>query len=124
MYASFREIIQKRPQVLKIANLKRLGDLFREADPDAPNPFYAGFGNRVTDIETYRAVGIPDSRIFIVNPEGIIETPTGLKLPTGYNALCEMIDSVFPPGYQKLPGCMEYSNFSFWRDTPPETDDA
>ncbi|VDL57202.1 unnamed protein product [Hymenolepis diminuta] len=118
------EIIQKCPQVLKIANLKRLRELFREVDPDAPNPFYAGFGNRNTDVETYRAVGIPDSRIFIVNPEGIIETPVGLRLPTGYKALCEMIDSVFPPGHHKLPGSSEYSDFSFWRDPPSLTDVA
>ncbi|VDO11438.1 unnamed protein product [Rodentolepis nana] len=116
------EIIQKRPQVLKIANLKRLSELFLEADPDAPNPFYAGFGNRITDVETYRAVGIPNSRIFIVNPEGIIETPMGLKLPTGYNALSQMIDSIFPPGHQTLPDSSEYSHFSFWRDPLSEAD--
>lgn len=112
-------MIQKRPQVLKIANLKRLSELFREHDPEAKSPFYAGFGNRITDVETYRAVGIPDSRIFIVNPEGVIETPTGLKLATGYNALCDMIDSVFPPGHQKLTDSSKYSDFSFWREPPP-----
>ncbi|KAM7541310.1 hypothetical protein Aperf_G00000044846 [Anoplocephala perfoliata] len=113
------EMIQKRPQVLKIANLKRLGELFREQNPDAKSPFYAGFGNRITDVETYRAVGIPDSRIFIVNPEGVIETPSGLKLaPQGYNVLCDMIDSVFPPEHQKLTGSSKYSDFSFWREPP------
>ncbi|KAL5111538.1 Phosphatidate phosphatase LPIN3 [Taenia crassiceps] len=110
------EIIQKRPQVLKISNLKRLGELFRHQNPKAPCPFYAGFGNRVSDMETYRAIGIPDSHIFIVNPEGVIETPTGIKLPTGYTTLCDMIDLVFPSDHQILSGSLEYSDFSFWRD--------
>ena len=106
--------------MLKISNLKGLTELFRHENPDAPCPFFAGFGNRVTDVETYRAIGIPDSRIFIVNTEGVIETPTGLKFPRGYLALCEIIDSIFPPENQELPLSMEYSNFSFWRDDIPE----
>ncbi|CDS35848.1 LNS2 Lipin Ned1 Smp2 [Echinococcus multilocularis] len=113
------EIIQKRPQVLKISNLKRLGELFRHQNPKAPCPFFAGFGNRTSDVETYRAIGIPDSHIFIVNPEGVIETPTGIKLPTGYTALCEMTDLVFPSDQQILSGSVEYSDFSFWRDNLP-----
>jgi len=31
------------------------------------NPFYAGFGNRITDALSYRSVGIPSSRIFTIN---------------------------------------------------------
>lgn len=119
-----REVIQKRPQVLKIANLKRIGELFRHENPKAPCPFYAGFGNRTSDVETYRAIGIPDSHIFIVNPEGVIETSTGIKLPTGYTTLCEMIDLVFPPDHQILSGSLEYSDFSFWRDTLPTLTNA
>lgn len=34
------------------------------------NPFYAGFGNRDTDEVSYLAVGIPPSKIFIINPKG------------------------------------------------------
>uniref|UniRef100_A0A5K3FWW6 LNS2 domain-containing protein n=1 Tax=Mesocestoides corti TaxID=53468 RepID=A0A5K3FWW6_MESCO len=118
------EIIQKRPQVLKIANLKRLGELFRHQNPDAPCPFFAGFGNRPSDVETYRAIGIPDSRIFIVNPEGVIETASRLKLSTGYTALYEMVDSVFPPKYQELSGSVEYTDYTFWRDNLPSEFDT
>lgn len=33
------------------------------------NPFYAGFGNRDTDELTYRKMGIPKGKIFIINPK-------------------------------------------------------
>jgi phosphatidate phosphatase LPIN len=33
------------------------------------NPFYAGFGNRDTDELSYRKIGIPKGKIFIINPK-------------------------------------------------------
>ena len=105
--------------MLKISNLKGLGELFRHQNPDAPCPFFAGFGNRTSDVETYRAIGIPDSRIFIVNPEGVIETPTGVRFFNGYVNLCEMVDSIFPPENEKLLNSSEYSDFAYWRDEIP-----
>lgn len=116
-----REVIRKCPQVLKIANLNPLCDLFRARDPNAPCPFYAGFGNRTSDVDTYRAIGIPDSRIFIVNPEGCIETASGLQLPTGYTSLCDVADTIFPSVFQELPQSAVFSDFSFWRDQPLST---
>lgn len=72
-------------------------------------------------MDTYREIGIPDSRIFIVNPEGVMETASGVELPTGYTALCEMVDSVFPSSSQELSQSTEYSDFSFWRsEVPPD----
>ena len=32
------------------------------------HPFVAGFGNRQTDVVAYQRVGIPPSRVFVVNP--------------------------------------------------------
>jgi phosphatidate phosphatase PAH1 len=34
------------------------------------NPFYAGFGNRDTDELSYLAVGVPPSRVFLINSRG------------------------------------------------------
>ena len=62
----FREMIVKRPDEFKIACLQTIKDLF----PEDWNPFYAGFGNRPTDEVSYSAVGVPDSRIFTINPKG------------------------------------------------------
>ena len=35
------------------------------------NPFYAGFGNRGTDEVSYIHAGVPDHRIFTINPAGV-----------------------------------------------------
>lgn len=37
--------------------------------PSDYNPFYAGFGNRDTDELSYRKIGIPKGKIFIINPK-------------------------------------------------------
>lgn len=43
-------------------------DIKRLFPPDH-NPFYAGFGNRVTDEISYRKIGIPEGKIFLINPK-------------------------------------------------------
>lgn len=63
-----REVIQKRPQEFKIAVLRDIANLF-----PSQAPFYAGFGNRSTDAESYRAVRVPVQRIFTINPKGDIK---------------------------------------------------
>lgn len=60
-----REMILRRPHEFKIATLQDIRNLF----PPDWNPFYAGFGNRDTDEISYREVGVPPSRIFIINPK-------------------------------------------------------
>uniref|UniRef100_A0A182S820 phosphatidate phosphatase n=1 Tax=Anopheles maculatus TaxID=74869 RepID=A0A182S820_9DIPT len=65
MSAFHREVIEKKPEQFKIACLNDIRDLFPER-----NPFYAGYGNRINDVWAYRAVGIPTSRIFTINPKG------------------------------------------------------
>lgn len=41
----------------------------RKLFPSEYNPFYAGFGNRDTDELSYRKMGIPKGKIFIINPK-------------------------------------------------------
>lgn len=40
--------------------------------PSDYNPFYAGFGNRDTDELSYRKIGVPKGKIFIINPKVFI----------------------------------------------------
>ncbi len=47
-----REVIQRKPQEFKIQCLKDVKKLFSEVG----TPFYAGFGNRITDAMSYRSV--------------------------------------------------------------------
>ncbi|KAJ0068983.1 hypothetical protein NL108_015763, partial [Boleophthalmus pectinirostris] len=64
--ALHREVIEKKPEVFKVACLSDIRDLF---NPHR-EPFYAAFGNRTNDAFAYKAVGIPETRIFTVNPRG------------------------------------------------------
>uniref|UniRef100_A0A667XDU8 phosphatidate phosphatase n=1 Tax=Myripristis murdjan TaxID=586833 RepID=A0A667XDU8_9TELE len=64
--ALHREVIEKKPEVFKVACLTDIRDLF---NPQR-QPFYAAFGNRTNDAYAYKQVGVPDSRIFTVNPKG------------------------------------------------------
>jgi phosphatidate phosphatase PAH1 len=51
-------MIESNPQVGKIATLTMIRGLF------AVNPLRAGYGNRDTDTEAYRALNIPPDRIY------------------------------------------------------------
>jgi phosphatidate phosphatase LPIN len=62
-----REVILRKPEVFKMACLRDLQHLFHPRGENGENPFYAGFGNRITDALSYRSVGIPSSRIFTIN---------------------------------------------------------
>ncbi|KAL2566014.1 hypothetical protein AAZV13_19G140100 [Glycine max] len=61
----YREVIRRAPHEFKIACLEDIRRLF----PSDYNPFYAGFGNRDTDELSYRKIGIPKGKIFIINPK-------------------------------------------------------
>ncbi|TKY62220.1 Phosphatidate phosphatase PAH1 [Spatholobus suberectus] len=61
----YREVIRRAPHEFKIACLEDIKRLF----PSDYNPFYAGFGNRDTDELSYRKIGIPKGKIFIINPK-------------------------------------------------------
>ncbi|NXX59698.1 LPIN3 phosphatase, partial [Scopus umbretta] len=66
LFSAFhREVIEKKPEVFKIACLMDIQNLFA-----AKLPFYAAFGNRANDVYAYKQVGLPESHIFTVNPKG------------------------------------------------------
>lgn len=87
-----REMILRRPEQFKIACLQDIASLF----PPNVNPFYAGFGNRTTDVISYEAVGIPPSKIFVINEFSEILIPCGLCTKS-YASLNELVDEMFPP---------------------------
>ncbi|NWW17072.1 LPIN3 phosphatase, partial [Falcunculus frontatus] len=63
--AFHREVIEKKPEVFKVTCLTDIRKLFA-----TKCPFYAGFGNRPSDVYAYKQVGLPESRIFTVSPKG------------------------------------------------------
>jgi len=67
---SLREVIMRKPEVFKMACLRDIQRLFGES---ARNPFYAGFGNRITDALSYRSVNVPSARIFTIDTTGVVK---------------------------------------------------
>ncbi|XP_061601164.1 phosphatidate phosphatase LPIN1 [Cololabis saira] len=93
LFSAFhREVIEKKPEKFKIACLSDIKHLFH------PNtePFYAAFGNRATDVYSYKEVGIPPNRIFTVNPKGELIQEHAKTNISSYGLLCDMVDHVFP----------------------------
>uniref|UniRef100_A0A9J7XMV0 phosphatidate phosphatase n=1 Tax=Cyprinus carpio carpio TaxID=630221 RepID=A0A9J7XMV0_CYPCA len=119
--ALHREVIEKKPEVFKIACLTDIRDLFSPVT----QPFYAAFGNRTNDAYAYKEVGVPETHIFTVNPRGelIQEKTKGNK--SSYSHLSELVDHFFP-FICKDPttsfDCPEFSHFSFWREPLPPLD--
>jgi len=107
-----REVIQRRPQEFKISCLKDIKRLFGESDDGIPRPFYAGFGNRITDAMSYRSVDVPSSRIFTIDPSGDVKLELLANFKTTYVKLNETVDQVFPP---TKGSNLEYGDFQYWK---------
>ncbi|PWN28559.1 LNS2-domain-containing protein [Jaminaea rosea] len=105
------------------------------APASAPTPFYAGFGNRITDALSYRSVNIPSSRIFTIDTNGEVKMEllelAGYK--SSYIHMTDLVDQMFPPITQRSVenkvGKPEYNDFNFWRpaidvgiELPPDED--
>ncbi|KAL8713421.1 MAG: hypothetical protein Q9220_002620 [cf. Caloplaca sp. 1 TL-2023] len=117
MAALRREIYLRKPEVFKMACLRDILNLFGEKR----NPFYAGFGNRLTDALSYRSVNIPSTRIFTINSnaEVSLDLLTLNKYKNSYVTMRELVDHFFPPvGLLVTGGGEEFTDFHYWRDTP------
>lgn len=64
------EVIMRKPEVFKMACLRDIQRLFGES---SRTPFYAGFGNRITDALSYRSVNVPSARIFTIDSSGEVK---------------------------------------------------
>ena len=140
-----REVYLRKPEVFKMACLRDIMALFTgsggsnnaaKAGPtmskDSANgivganrgkggsPFYAGFGNRLTDALSYRSVNIPSTRIFTINSnaEVSLDLLTLNKYKTGYSSMREIVDHYFPPvGLLVKGGGEEFTDFNYWRES-------
>ncbi|XP_042531293.1 phosphatidate phosphatase LPIN2 isoform X1 [Dipodomys spectabilis] len=122
LFSAFhREVIEKKPEKFKIECLNDIKNLFAPSK----QPFYAAFGNRPNDVYAYTQVGVPDCRIFTVNPKGelIQERTKGNK--SSYHRLSELVEHVFPLLNKEQNSafpCPEFSSFCYWRDPIPDVD--
>ncbi|NXB37214.1 LPIN3 phosphatase, partial [Eulacestoma nigropectus] len=90
--AFHREVIEKKPEVFKVTCLTDIQKLFA-----TKCPFYAGFGNRPNDVYAYKQVGLPESRIFTVNPKGELIQELTKNQKSTFERLSELVEVFFPP---------------------------
>ncbi|KAF5363254.1 hypothetical protein D9756_000224 [Leucocoprinus leucothites] len=112
MASLHREVIMRKPQVFKMACLRDIQRLFGE---HAKNPFYGGFGNRITDALSYRTVNVPSARIFTIDSSGEVKMEllelAGYK--SSYIHMTDLVDQMFPPIHKKWTP--EYTDFNYWK---------
>uniref|UniRef100_A0A8C5K5D5 phosphatidate phosphatase n=1 Tax=Jaculus jaculus TaxID=51337 RepID=A0A8C5K5D5_JACJA len=119
--ALHREVIEKKPEVFKVACLSDIQQLFLPHG----QPFHAAFGNRPNDVFTYRQVGLPESRIFTVNPRGELTQELMKNHKSTYARLGEVVELLFPPVVRGPSADLadpEYSSFCYWREPLPPVD--
>lgn len=112
-----KEIYLRKPEVFKMACLRDIKNLFGHGK----TPFYAGFGNRLTDALSYRSVSIPSNRIFTINSyaEVSLDLLSLNKLKLSYVNMREVVDHYFPPVSLLVKGGgEEFTDFTYWRDAP------
>ena len=117
-----REVYLRKPEVFKMACLRDISSLFGPKR----SPFYAGFGNRLTDALSYRSVRIPQNRIFTINSnaEVSLDLLTFNKYKSSYVSIREIVDHFFPPvGLLVQDGGEKYTDFNYWREPTLEIDD-
>ncbi|XP_075900648.1 phosphatidate phosphatase LPIN1 isoform X2 [Nelusetta ayraudi] len=121
--ALHREVIEKKPEKFKVECLNDIKNLFY------PNlqPFYAAFGNRPTDVFSYKEVGVPLNRIFTVNPKGELVQEHAKTNISSYVRLGEVVDHVFPlklrAASSDFPCSDTFSHFTYWRQQLPRVED-
>ena len=91
LFASLRrEVIEKKPHLLKIPLLFELNNLFVDKLPH----FHAGFGNRETDAVSYMYLQIPLNKCFIINTSSEV-VQLGSTVKTTYQEIADNIDKYF-----------------------------
>ncbi|KAI6042756.1 LNS2-domain-containing protein [Pisolithus marmoratus] len=126
-----REVIMRKPEVFKMACLRDIQRLFGDA---SQTPFYAGFGNRITDALSYRSVNVPSSRIFTIDSSSTVKLEllelTGIQISRKFSRkriitdsissegyryihMTDLVDQMFPPIHRKWE--TEFTCFNFWK---------
>src|SRR5258708_21678141 len=123
----------RKPEVFKMACLRDIQRLF---GPAAPLPFYAGFGNRITDALSYRSVNIPSSRIFTIDSNGevkmelldlvghkseyvaqvqftVVLAQDSIRSVQSYIHMTDLVEQMFPPITHKWES--EFTDNNYWK---------
>ena len=109
-----REVILRKPEEFKIACLQDIRSLW----PASHNPFYAGFGNRNSDVTAYQEAGVPLSRILVINPQGEIRLGGKIFPWASYPKLVQLSHEMFPAldtADHEPDDVDDFTAFNFWR---------
>ncbi|OQR74141.1 phosphatidate phosphatase LPIN1-like [Tropilaelaps mercedesae] len=118
--ALHREVVAKNPHIFKINCLRDVKKLFNAPDGTPGQPFYAGFGNKMTDALSYKTVSVPINRIFTINHRGEISQELMGNVGKTYHCLGDIADLIFPPlEPSKEPGKEQFSSFTYWKEPLP-----
>lgn len=117
MASLHREVIMRKPEVFKMAALRDIQRVF-----DKKNPFYAGFGNRITDAMSYRSVNVPSSRIFTIDSFGEVKMEllelAGYK--SSYIHMTDLVDQMFPSINNAFEP--DFTDFNYWKPSIPDVE--
>jgi len=108
------EVIERRPDEFKISCLKDLKSLF-----PVDQPFFAGLGNRETDIKSYQAVGIPLQRILMIDYYGLVRWADKSGYISDFKAMAaDTVDFIFPPISTRasITGSQNFNSFEYWKN--------
>jgi len=112
-----QEVITRTPEVFKIECLKHIQECF-----SGNNPFYAGYGNRPNDVVAYQEVGIPMSRIYIINKAGSVQGGSHLN-QTSYKDQSAVVDHIYPPlDSKEVEHDPNMNSYMFWKTPLPDVD--
>jgi len=115
-----REVIDRQPEIFKIECLQVLQGLFGSP---SYTPYFAGYGNRPNDVTAYQAVGIPRSRIFIINKSGNLKGQVCHNIQTSYKKQCSLVDLFFPPVERLEPQLQDQTScLQYWKDPLPDVE--
>ena len=115
------ELVLRRPHIFKIACLNDIRNLFGEDSM----PFYAGFGNRISDSMSYQAMGIPPHRVYIINHRGEIYPEHSLVQHCTYAEIYDHHEVYFP--HLHTPFRLVEEEFlaqNYWKINIPELDES
>eukprot|EP00948_MAST-09A_sp_MAST-9A-sp1_P002021 g2021.t1 len=86
--------VAERRRLIKRRERRRRRELRKRLR--SQTPFFAGFGNRDSDVMSYKHVGVSTSRIFFINPEGEIRPASNSHYVVNHDEMMHHLDTLFP----------------------------
>lgn len=103
--------VRNQSHIFKIDCLQQIEQLFY-----GRKPFFAGFGNRISDLLSYKVLGIAKSMIFIIDRDGSICEGMKRKISASYLTLNHFANTIFPEIRKEEDKRKKlYHDFHFWR---------